>query len=103
MATPPLSASAVLRGAADVDEGGAGSVLWAEAVGAQDRLPVTVAATATAAGRVRAERIRKKGFSKGNAAERVWVGDVGRWFSGSGLAPAVRVLRAARGSSGRVR
>ncbi|MDI3418630.1 hypothetical protein [Streptomyces luteolus] len=65
MATPPVSGSAALRGVEEADADGVGSVLWAEAVGAQDRLPVTVAATATATGRVRAERMRKKELSKG--------------------------------------
>ncbi|MEU7405100.1 hypothetical protein [Streptomyces sp. NPDC044948] len=59
MATPPDSVSGALFGVADAEVDGVGSGLWAEAVGAQDRLPVTVAATATAAGRVRTERMLK--------------------------------------------
>ncbi|MFF1463280.1 hypothetical protein [Streptomyces sp. NPDC058330] len=59
MATPPDSVSPALFGAEDAEVDGMGSGLWAKAVGAQDRLPVTVAATATAAGRVRTERMRK--------------------------------------------
>ncbi|MFJ9058504.1 hypothetical protein [Streptomyces sp. NPDC102409] len=59
MATPPDSVSVALFGAEDADVDGVGSGLWAEAVGAQDRLPVTMAATATAAGRGRTERMRK--------------------------------------------